>query len=275
VKLLLPLLIFTLPLFARVEIILESEKRSVKRFPIYFLPERDVKTEKEELESSTPLPIRFQVGARYIFPATFVLTDSMFDNSTRDIEFFSTGTFSPYFQIKLDDLEIFRKKGLFFGNMFELNYLSMSEQTPFYPQSGEYPYQTSYDIGTELSITSLFWRGDLFYKNGFFSVGGYVGTGFGSVSGDAKFVRYAQSNVTDINGTSSENLHITDSGEILEYGGEHIASGGISNIIKIGFGINIDFEPIHIGFGYDRSSISESNQYWILGGYYIEIGYQF
>ncbi len=260
------------PLFGKVEVILPENSRVLERYPIYFLPEDSSKLDVKEDFLPT---LTYQFGVRYHSPINMVMSESMFDNSTREVEFFSESSLSPYFQIEFEDMEIFQNKGFFFGNLIEANYLSLSEQTPFYPDSGDFPYETSYDVGSKIDSISIFWRGDLSYKVSFLSIEGFFGTGINSMSGNAKLVRYAPHYITDINGTTSENLTITENGEILQEAQEFVLGGDISHLIKFGFSLNLNFDYLHIGFGYEQSSTSESNRYWILSSYFMEFGFQY
>lgn len=267
--------------------ILDTRDRFVppKKLPIRFIDSKDEKPleredetifEDNDIEESRVTSsdyFYFEFGIRYLNDLFLDVSDELSGFTiSRNIEFYDQSSFSPYFRLNFRDIEIIRRGDIFFRNSLEADYISHTQQVPFYHDTGQFPYGRGYDIGTEVTAISLFWRGSLFYKADFFSVGTYIGAGMNMMSGKASYLRYAPS---DINGSLSSNLGHFNDGRVLELG-ETITLDMTSSILtKYGLEINFDFLPFHLGFGIDYGITSEINLYWFERAYFMELSYIF
>jgi len=238
-----------------------------------FTFKEDEEENEEEIEKSSPNYFDYEFGLKYLNDFYLVVNSELpFFTISRDIEFYNQSSFSPYFRLNFKDIEIVRRGDIFFRNSLEADYFSHTKQVPFYSDSGEFPYGKVYDIGTKIDDISLFWRGFIFYKASFFSIGAYIGGGVNIMSGEASYLRYAPS---DINSSISSSLGYFQDGVLLEKGESINLDTTTSVLGKYGLEMGFDFWSFHLGFGIDYGVTSEANLYWFERSYFMELSYIF
>ena len=282
------ILILTSSLFSeyikKIEILTSETDLYKKKLPIRFITDGEIEIRAnlkgfsifsepiyQEIESETIQS--FEIGIAFLNNLFLEVSDTFSEVTVnRKIEFYSENFISPYFRVNFRDIELMEKQHIFMRNSLEINYVNFNKQTPFFPDTGTYPYNRSYNIGTEIDSLSLFWKGSFLYKASFFSGGGYIGTGLNILDGSASYLRYVPS---DMNSSLASNIASFGDGRILEKGESINLNTTSSLLFKYGVTLNIDFKPIHFGFGIDFGITSESNLYWIKRSYFMELSYLF
>ena len=230
-------------------------------------------TYKEKNGDEVKKDWNMEFGIKFLNNLFLDISDNFSDITiSRDIEFYSERFISPYFRFNFKDIYLVEKAKIVMRNSLETSYLSFDKQTPFFSDTGQYPYNRSYDVGTKIQSLSLFWKGSFLFKSHFFSGGIYIGTGLNILDGKASYLRYVPS---DINGSLSQNMKPVSDGLILERGETIKLSTTSSILTKYGITLNMDFKPIHLAFGVDFGITSEKNLYWIERAYFMELSYMF
>jgi hypothetical protein len=261
--------------------ILTPKQHSDMKLPISFVSEsevddislvenREAEIERKSLYNS----LTFEFGLRYLTDIYLVANDKLSSFTiSRQIEFYNESGFYPYIRVNLEDLYLSEKGSVVLRNSLESTYIQHSEQTPFYSNTMEFPYQNKYDVGSKIESIQLFFKTHLLYQMHFFSVGSYLGAGVNILNGEALYLRFVPN---DINGSVRNNIGFFDNGEVaLERGGVVALDRTSSVMAKYGVSMNFDFEPIHMGVGIDFGITNESNLYWIQRSYFLEFSYLF
>lgn len=243
-----------------------------KKLPIQFIRDDEVIDNKFKIKNLNFL-WNVELGVKFINNMYLEISDKLSDITIlRQIEFYSQDYISPYIRLNFMDLEIKEEYNLFFRNSLEVNYINYNRQTPFFTDTGYFPYNRSYDIGTDLDSLSIFWKASFLYKIFFFSGGIYFGAGMNVLDGKVSYLRYAPS---DISSSISNNLGAFGDGKILELGETIILNTTASILTKYGATINFDFSYINLAFGIDYGITSEANIYWINRYYFMELSYKY
>jgi len=213
-----------------------------------------------------------EVGIKFMKDTYLAVSDNFSDISiNRQIEFYREEFFSPYLRFNFQDIKLNSGGYFVMRNSLEMSFINFDKQVPFLADSGQFPSQLFYDVGTEINSLSLFWKGSFLYKLGFFSIGGYGGAGLNFLDGSALYLRFP----TDINSTLAKNIAPFNNGKILEKGEKISLNLTSSAIIKYGASVNIDFKLIHLSIGINFGVTNELDIYWIEKNYFLELGYIF
>ncbi len=251
----------------------DLDSNQQKYLPMVFLSNKTTQlefdnTKQEDFFAENDFDIEF--GVRFLNDIYLDISSKLSSFTiSRDIEFYNENQLSPYIKLNFQDIQLVKTESIFFKNSLELNYMTHTQQVPFYPNNGKFPYNNSYDIDSTIKEFQLFWKGSICYKASFFSIGGYIGAGINMMSGNSYYFRYAP---TDINSTSPSNLIYFDN-RVFELGEEIKVDTTSSILTKYGLDIGFNFLPFHIGFGIDFSITNESNLYWFERSYFMEISY--